>query len=84
MNTVEVRYTGTFLDGTVFDSSLPGTATFELANVIAGWREGIRLLKAGGSGTFYIPSELGYGSSGFGPIPPNAILIFEVDLVDFF
>ncbi len=82
---VEVHYTGTLLDGTVFDSSVARgeTITFPLQGVIKGWTEGLQLMKEGGTTVFYIPSDLAYGEQGTpgGPIPPNAPLIFEVQLV---
>jgi FKBP-type peptidyl-prolyl cis-trans isomerase len=81
---VEVRYTGRLADGTEFDSSGDETATFSLRQVAPGFREGVLLLQEGGSGTFYLPPDLGYGQEGTpgGPIPPNAALVFEVELVD--
>jgi len=54
---------------------------FSLQNLVKGWQIGIPLLKAGGSGIFLLPSAMGYGTSGSGSIPPNAVLIFEIDLV---
>ena len=80
---VTVHYHGYLLDGTVFDSSVDrGTPlTISLNQVIAGWREGIPLFGTGGSGTLYIPAILGYGNAGSGSIPPNAAIIFEVELI---
>jgi len=84
---VEVHYTGTLLDGTKFDSSVDRGQPFEFRlgkqQVIAGWDEGIAMLKQGGKATLVIPSELGYGSHGTGAIPPNATLVFEVELISF-
>jgi len=85
---VSVHYTGKLIDGTVFDSSknrgTPLDFTLGVGQVIPGWDEGIALLGKGDEGTLYIPSELAYGRSGAGGvIPPNADLIFEVELVDF-
>ncbi len=85
-NTVKVHYHGSLLDGTVFDSSVDrGQPTsFPLNRVVKGWQEAIPLLKPGGKGTFYIPSGLCYGPTPRpgGKIPPNAILIFEVELFE--
>jgi len=83
---VSVHYTGMLLDGTVFDSSHqrnePITFPVGVGQVIAGWDEGILLLHEGDKARFVIPSELAYGSRGAGGvIPPNATLIFDVELV---
>jgi FKBP-type peptidyl-prolyl cis-trans isomerase FkpA len=84
-DTVQVHYRGTLLDGTEFDSSYKRgqPATFPLNRVIAGWTEGVQLMKEGGKYQFFIPSKLAYGSSGTpgGPIGPNEALIFEVELL---
>jgi FKBP-type peptidyl-prolyl cis-trans isomerase FkpA len=81
---VTVRYKGQLLDGTVFDQTDPGqSVTFPLSNLITGWQEAIPLLGKGGKGTFWLPSALGYGRQGTSGIPPNAVLIFEIELVDF-
>lgn len=86
-DSVEVQYKGYLLNGAVFDETDPGeTIVFPLSRLIPGWQIGIPLLGKGGSGTFLIPSRLGYGnqSVGNGAIPPNSVLIFEITLVDFF
>tara|TARA_A100000164_G_C21944543_1_gene792860 strand:+ start:11687 stop:12505 length:819 start_codon:yes stop_codon:yes gene_type:complete len=85
---VSVHYTGMLLNGEVFDSSInrgePLSFTLGQGMVIKGWDEGITYFNKGAKGTIYIPSGLGYGSRGAGgTIPPNAILVFEVELVDF-
>jgi FKBP-type peptidyl-prolyl cis-trans isomerase FkpA len=83
-STVTVKYKGYLRNGEVFDETLGNeTATFALNRVIQGWQEGIPLLKKGGKGTFFIPSDLGYGSQKAGSIPANSVLIFEVELVSF-
>ncbi len=81
---VVVHYTGTLLDGTKFDSSLDRgePATFPLNQVIPGWTEGIQLMSKGGKAKLIIPSGLGYGPQGSGPIPPYSTLVFEVELLD--
>ena len=81
---VTVHYTGTLLNGKKFDSSLDGgqPATFPLNQVIPGWIEGLQLMKVGGKTKFIIPPALGYGAAGSRVIPPNAWLIFDVELLD--
>lgn len=81
---VRVHYKGTLLDGEVFDSSYDRgePAEFGLSQVIPGWSEGVQLMKVGSKYTFWIPAELAYGETGGGPIPGNAMLTFEVELLD--
>ncbi len=82
---VEVDYSGWMLDGCLFDSShLRGnTSLLRLDRVIRGWQEGISTMKVGGRRRIEVPSELGYGPVGALPaIPPNSVLIFDVELFD--
>ena len=85
-NRVSVHYKGMLIDGTVFDSSYqrnqPIDFTLGIGQVIAGWDEGILLLDEGATARFVIPSELAYGHKGAGGvIPPDASLIFDVQLL---
>ena len=87
-NKVVVNYTGTLEDGSVFDSSLnpgrsPFTFTLGAGSVIKGWDIGIKEMKVGGKRKLIIPPDLAYGANGAGGvIPPNATLIFDVELVE--
>ncbi len=83
-DTVQCHYEGMLTDGTVFDSSIQHgePAAFGLQQVIAGWTEGLQLMKEGAKFRFFIPYMLGYGASGAGAsIPPYAALIFDVELI---
>jgi len=85
--TVAVHYEGSLDNGKVFDSSYPRKKPIEFrlgqGQVIEGWDEGIALLQVGDKARFVIPSDLGYGPAGAGGvIPPNAVLIFDVELMD--
>ena len=84
---VSVHYTGMLLNGEVFDSSLerqPLSFTLGQGMVIQGWDEGISYFNKNAKGTIYIPSYLGYGARGAGgAIPPNAVLVFEIELIDY-
>jgi len=87
-SSVFVKYTGTFLDGTVFDRQQnPGLTGFQLPTLIEGWKLGIPLVGKGGKVKLIVPSALAYGCSGQAggnvAIPPNTPLYFEIELVDF-
>jgi FKBP-type peptidyl-prolyl cis-trans isomerase len=83
-NTVQVHYEGSLIGDVVFDSSYSRgePSEFSLEGVIPGWSEGIQLMNVGSTYKMYIPSALGYGEAGYsGVIPPNALLIFTVELL---
>lgn len=84
---VKVRYTGRFVDGKTFDSSTSspdGTATFPLGRLIPGWVVALQLMRPGDHWEITVPPEMAYGEKGAGEgvIPPNATLVFDVELVD--
>ncbi|MGV6826817.1 MAG: FKBP-type peptidyl-prolyl cis-trans isomerase [bacterium] len=86
-NRVSVHYTGWLTDGSKFDSSVDRNQPFQFnlgaGQVIRGWDEGVAGMKVGGKRKLTIPSQLGYGASGAGGvIPPNATLVFEVELLE--
>lgn len=86
-DTVKVHYTGTLLDGTKFDSSKDRDEPFEFtigkSSVIKGWHEGVVGMKKGGKRKLTIPASKGYGKRGSPPkIPPNATLVFEIELLE--
>ncbi|SDW15072.1 FKBP-type peptidyl-prolyl cis-trans isomerase [Flavobacterium degerlachei] len=78
---VTVAYKGYFTNGNVFDKSTDQGISFGLNQVIKGWTEGIPYFKEGGNGILLIPSHLGYGSNGSGPIPGGSVLVFDVKLI---
>ena len=83
---VKVHYTGTFLDGNKFDSSVDRGQPFEFVlgqgQVIKGWDEGVAMMKKGGKAILVIPSDIAYGPQGNRGIPPSSTLVFEVELID--
>ena len=83
-DTVKVHYEGRLISGDVFDSSIARgePVSFPLNGVIPGWSEGVQLMKVGSRFEFTIPSALAYGPSGTGPIPPNSVLVFDVELLE--
>ncbi len=84
---VKVHYTGKLLDGTKFDSSVDRGNPIDFpvgqGRVIKGWDEALLTMKKGEKRVLIIPASLGYGPSGRGPIPPNATMVFDVELIDF-
>lgn len=80
-STVEVRYCGKLIDGTVFDETEDESVSFPLNGVIKGWTEGLQLMSVGDKYTFYLPYDLAYGEQGTNGIKPYSTLIFDVELV---
>lgn len=80
---VSVNYRGTLIDGSEFDSSYSRgkPESFHVDKVIRGWTEALQLMKEGAKWELFVPPELGYGQKKMGSIPPNSVLIFEVELV---
>lgn len=79
-----VRYTGWLANGTQFDSNTSAAGfqfTLGTGRVIAGWDEGLQGVRVGGSRQLIVPASLGYGSAGIGPIPGNAVIVFNVEVV---
>jgi FKBP-type peptidyl-prolyl cis-trans isomerase len=83
-NKVKTHYRGTFIDGTEFDSSYKRgqPADFGVSGVISGWTEALQLMKEGSKWQLFVPPELAYGATQRGNIPPNSLLIFEVELIE--
>ncbi len=83
-DTVKVHYTGTLTTGEKFDSSVDRgePAEFPVNGVIKGWTEALQLMKVGGKVKLVIPAELAYGASGRPGIPPNSVLLFDVELIE--
>lgn len=83
---VKVQYEGKLVSGEVFDSSYKDgkPVAFPLEGLIPGWVEALQLMRPGDEWTLYVPPSLGYGDQGGGPIPPNSVLIFRIELVDVF
>lgn len=81
-----VNYKGYLTDGKIFDSSYKGgkPADMALSAMIAGWKEGLQFIGAGGKIQLFVPSALGYGSDARSTIPANSVLIFDIELVDFY
>lgn len=83
-DTVEIHYHGTLADGTVFDSSIQRDEpiTIAIAGVMSGWVEALQLMQVGENRRVYLPPALGYGAKGAGSVPPNSVLIFDLELRD--
>ena len=83
-DTVKVHYEGRLISGDVFDSSIARgePVSFPLDGVIRGWSEGVQLMKVGSKFQLTIPSALAYGPAATGPIPPNSVLVFDVELLE--
>lgn len=81
---VKVHYEGKLVDGKVFDSSYERgqPAAMPLKALIPGWQEALQLMRPGDEWTLYVPPQLGYGAEGAGEIPPGAVLIFRIELID--
>jgi peptidylprolyl isomerase/FKBP-type peptidyl-prolyl cis-trans isomerase FklB len=84
MDEVKVNYEGKLTDGQIFDSSYERgqPVAMPLKGLIPGWQEALQLMRPGDEWILYVPSNLGYGEEGQGPIPPGAPLIFRIELID--
>lgn len=81
---VSTTYIGTYLDGKIFDTtSIRNPASFTLSGVITGWGEALPLMRLNESMTLYVPPSLAYGATGYGPIPGNSYLHFQIRLLGF-
>ena len=78
---VTVTYKGYFLNGSVFDQNLQSGISFNLNQVIDGWKEGLTYYKEGGKGTLFVPSRLGYGNQGNSRIPGGSVILFDIKLI---
>lgn len=81
-STITVKYKGRLLDGTVFDESGTTDLVRALSELIPGWRKSLIGITKGSKLRFFVPSDLGYGTAGSGVVPPNAVLDFEIEVVD--
>ena len=81
-DSVTVHYKGSLINGQQFDGTTAAPRTFLLGVLIPAWQIGIPLIKKGGDIRLYSPSSLGYGANAVGPIPPNSVLVFEIQLVN--
>jgi FKBP-type peptidyl-prolyl cis-trans isomerase FklB len=83
-DTVVINYRGTLTDGTAIDSSYDREEplTIVVSNIIPGWQEALQLMPVGSKWELFIPPTLAYGAEGRGPIPPNAVLVFELELIE--
>ena len=81
---MKANYVGTLTDGKEFDNSYKRNEalTIPVSGVIRGWTEALEMMPVGSKWKLYIPSDLGYGDRGAGPIPPGSTLIFEIELLD--
>lgn len=80
---IRAHYHGTLVDGTVFDTTQNDQPIdIEVQGAIPGWTEALQLMKAGDKWRLFVPPELAYGAEGFGPVPPNAVLVFELELIE--
>jgi FKBP-type peptidyl-prolyl cis-trans isomerase len=81
-NRVVVNYVGSFRDGNIFDQSGDNPAEFGLQQVIVGWTEGLQLMGVGDKFRFYLHPDLAYGAGSVGRIPPNSLLLFDIELLE--